>query len=196
MALVAVAEVWASYALLETLTVFLLTMRFSAIASLKVTLFSCITGSFLAYMRAHLDAAVAGLDVRHHLVLGFGPCWDGHELCLPECLRVAHENVLLGLNPDRIKFAQVVAAHACTSCATVAIVSKAFTVKFQALRLSAIARLMSGRLRCVVGSWNILLWHLMAHLLLLGRVMRVMWIRLNDLLMLSSIMSIDMATWD
>ena len=52
---------------------------------------------------------------------------------LSEGLWVAHQNVLLGLNSDGIKFAQVVAADTSAGCATVAIVGEAFTVQLQAL---------------------------------------------------------------
>ena len=56
-----------------------------------------------------------------------------HYLGLSEGLRVSHQNVLLGVDPNFVKLGQIVAAGAGTGSPTVSIVGKALTVQLQAL---------------------------------------------------------------
>ena len=72
-----------------------------------------------------------------------------HNLGLPEGLRVSHQNVLLGVDPSFVKLWQIIAARAGTGSPTVSIVGEALTVQLQALRPTAVARLV-GRRACAM----------------------------------------------
>ena len=122
-------------------------MRFSAIASLEVTLFTGNSHTLCGARRLdrHVDTAVARLCIGHGLVVRLCRPLLLDDFRLSEGLWVAHQNVLLGLDSDGVKFAQVVAADTRASCATVAIVCEAFTVELQALRFPTIARFVGGR---------------------------------------------------
>ena len=186
--LITVAEVWARDTLLVALTVLLLAVRLSAIASLEVTLFRhCLLRSSkeIASSAGHVYTTVAGLHIRYHLVTDI---WDIillDDLCLSECLWVAHQNVLFGIDSNFIEFTLVVATYTCASCSTITIVGEAFTVEFQTLRLTAIAWLVSCRLSLHVACHG---WVMAGIHLMLMRLLRVLWVMrvsLIDLLMLS-----------